>query len=50
MIFDKIKADTPEPQPHVIPVVEKQGKMTTEWQEQVHTSIIPVQAIIDSTM
>ena len=42
-----LKTDTSVPLPHVIPEVEK---VTSEWQEQVHTSIIPGQALRESTM
>ena len=37
MIFGKIKADTPVPPPHVIPDVEKKGRVTSEGQEKAHT-------------
>ena len=41
MKIGRIKADTPEAQPHVIPEVEKNQKETSEWKEPVHTIIIP---------
>ena len=46
----EIKVDTSDYQPHVIPEVDKITKVTREWQEQLHTSIIPDQALRESTM
>ena len=49
MKFEKIKADTPEAHPHVIPAVGNHQKETSEWEEPVHKIIIPYQVLGDST-
>ena len=41
MRFETIKGDTTVPLLHVIPNKKKQEKVTSEWQEKAHTSIIP---------
>ena len=45
MKIGKIKADTPEAQPHVIPEVEKTLKSDIGVKKTVHTSIIPYQGL-----
>ena len=46
----KKQSDKPEAQPHVIPEVKNQQKLTSAWKEPVRTSIIPCKAPIESTM
>ena len=46
----EIKADTLEAHTHVIPEVDEKEKVTSDWKEPVHTSIIPYQALRESTM
>ena len=41
MIFEKRKADTPEPHPHTIPEENQQEYVISEGQEKAHTSTIP---------